>query len=74
MTSNGYFRGPAGTRYTYAEIADRIRREAPHTLGKHISVQLKAIGLYDEMLKGTTPCGLPFTFAEAADPGGTEGQ
>jgi hypothetical protein len=67
MTSDDYFRGPSGTRYTYAEIADRIRREAPHALGKHISVQLEAIGLLDEMTNGTTPCALPFTFAEAAE-------
>jgi hypothetical protein len=64
MTSDDYFRGPSGRRYGYAEIAGRIRREAPHTLGKHISVQLEAIGLLDEMMKGTTPCGLPFTFAD----------
>src|SRR5262249_6455961 len=62
-----YFRGPSGTRFTYAEIADRIRTEAPHTLGQHISVQLEAIGLYGELLNGTTPCGLPFTFADAAE-------
>jgi hypothetical protein len=66
MTSDDYFRGPSGTRYTYADIADRIRREAPQTLGKHIFVQLEAIGLLEEMQNGTTPCGLPFTFAEAA--------
>ena len=65
MTSDEYFRGASGTRYSYAEIADRIRKEAPHTLGKHISVQLEAIGLLDEMRNGTTPCGLPYTFAEA---------
>ncbi len=63
MTSNDYIRGPSGTRYSYAEIADRIRKEAPHTLGKHISVQLEAIGLLDETRNGTTPCGLPFSFA-----------
>jgi predicted RNA-binding Zn-ribbon protein involved in translation (DUF1610 family) len=61
-----YFRGASGRRYSYAEVADRIRKEAPQTLGQHISVQLQAIGLYDEMKNGTTPCGLPFTFAEAA--------
>jgi hypothetical protein len=64
MTSNGYFYGASGTRYAYDEIADRIRKEAPHTLGKHISEQLEAIGLHDEMMKGSTPCGLPFTFAD----------
>ena len=64
MTSNGYFIGACGTRYAYADIADRIRKEAPHTLGQHIFVQLEAIGLLEEMQNGTTPCGLPFTFAD----------
>jgi hypothetical protein len=62
-----YLCGLSGTRYTYAEIADRIRREAPQTLGQHIFAQLRAIGLYDEFMNGTTPYGLPFTFAEAAE-------
>ena len=64
MSNDAYFTGKSGTKYFYAEIADRIRKEAPHTLGKHISVQLAAIGLTDEMMNGTTPCGLPFTFAD----------
>jgi hypothetical protein len=64
MTSDHYFRGPTGTRYDFSEIADRIRREAPHTLGKHIFVQLEAIGLLREFQEGTTPCGLPRTFAD----------
>src|SRR6516225_842268 len=29
-----YFRGASGKRYSYADIAARIRREAPLTLGK----------------------------------------
>lgn len=66
MTYPGYFLGATGTRYEYADIAKRIREEAPQTLGKHISTQLEALGLLDEMQEGTTPCGLPFTFAEAA--------
>lgn len=61
-----YFCGPTGTRYSYVEVADRIRKEARHTLGKHIFVQLEAIGLLDEFQSGTTPCGLPSTFACAA--------
>lgn len=63
-----YFRGASGKRYTYAEIADCIRKEAPQTLGKHISVQLAAIGLLEEFQNGATPCGLPFTFAKADCP------
>ena len=67
MTSNGYFRGPTGTRYSYDQIASRIRTEAPHTLGKRIFVQLEAIGLLEEFQNGTTPCGLPSTFACATE-------
>jgi hypothetical protein len=61
-----YFRGPSGTRYAYSDIADRIRIEAPQTLGQHIFVQLEALGLLREFQDGTTPFGLPFTFADAA--------
>lgn len=64
----GYFLGGSGQRYAYAEIAARIRKEVPHTLGKHIFVQLEAIGLLDELTNGTTPCGLPLTFADAPRP------
>jgi hypothetical protein len=64
MNSDDYFRGASGTRYTFAEIAERVRRDAPQTLGKHIFEQLEAIGLLDELRNGTTPCGLPFTFAD----------
>jgi len=66
MTSDAYFTGASGTRYAYADLASRIRQEAPHTLGKHIFAQLEAIGLLEEMQRGTTPCALPFTFAEAS--------
>jgi hypothetical protein len=66
MTSHSYFVGASGKRYTYGDVADRIRKEAPHTLGKHIFEQLKAIGLHEEMQNGSTPCGLPYTFASEA--------
>jgi hypothetical protein len=64
MTTDGYFLGATGTRYDYSDIADRIRRDAPQTLGQHIFAQLEALGLLREFQEGTTPCGLPFTFAE----------
>ncbi len=64
MTTDGYFLGATGTRYDYSDIADRIRRDAPQTLGQHIFAQLEAIGLLRELQDGTTPCGLPFTFAD----------
>jgi hypothetical protein len=65
MRSEPCFYGGSGTRYTFAEVADRIRGEAPHTLGKHIFEQLDAIGLRREFDTGTTPHGLPYTFAAA---------
>jgi hypothetical protein len=74
VSEQPYFRGPTGTRYRYAEIAARIRTEARHTLGKHIFVQLRAIDLYDEFTNGTTPCSLPFTFADAEEPVDAERQ
>ena len=63
MTIDGYFIGKSGKRYAYADIAQLIRDKAPDTLGKHISIQLAAIGLLEEMEGGVTPCGLPFSFA-----------
>jgi hypothetical protein len=65
MSNDAYVTGKSGSIYNYAEIAARIRNDAPHTLGKHIFVQLEAIGLLEQMQNGTTPCFLPFTFAEA---------
>jgi hypothetical protein len=63
-----YFRGASGKRYPYPEIAERIRKEAPQTLGKPITVQLEAIGLLEEFQGGGTPYVLPSTFAEAETP------
>ena len=63
MTNDNYFIGKSGQRYRYADIAKLVYEKAPETLGKHISVQLAAIGLLEEMEGGVTPCGLPFTFA-----------
>ena len=65
MTNDNYFIGKTGQRYRYADIAKLVSEKAPETLGKHISVQLAAIGLLEEMRGGVTPCGLPFTFASA---------
>lgn len=63
MTIENYFIGKSGKRYAYDDIATLIREKAPETLGKHISIQLQAIGLLEEMEGGSTPCGLPFSFA-----------
>ena len=60
MTIDGYFIGKSGKRYRYSHIAKLVYEKAPETLGKHISVQLAAIGLLEEMEGGVTPCGLPF--------------
>ncbi len=58
-----YWRGEDGTVYTFADMELMVREQAPETLGEHISVQLEALGLYEQMRLGTTPCALPFTFA-----------
>lgn len=63
MTNDDFFIGKSGQRYRYADIGRLIREKAPETLGKHIFVQLAAIGLLEEMAGGVTPCGLPYTFA-----------
>jgi hypothetical protein len=63
MTIDGYFIGKSGKHYRYADIAKLVCEKAPETLGKHIFVQLAALGLLEEMGGGVTPCGLPFTFA-----------
>ena len=66
MTNDDFFIGKSGRRYRYADIATLVREKAPETLGKHIFVQLAALGLLEEMQGGVTPCGLPFTFASKA--------
>ena len=63
MTNDHYFIAKSGQRYRYADIAALVREKAPETLGKHIFIQLAALGLLEEMEGGGTPCGLPFTFA-----------
>jgi len=63
MANENYFIGKSGQRYRYDDIATLVREKAPETLGKHIFVQLAALGLLEEMQGGITPCGLPFTFA-----------
>lgn len=68
MTIDGYFIGKSGKRYRYADITILVRDKAPETVGKHIRVQLAAIGLLEEMEGGVTPCGLPFTFAPEPEP------
>ncbi len=68
MTNDDYFIGQSSQRYRYADIARLICEKAPETMGKHIFVQLAALGLLKEMQGGVTPCGLPFTFAPKARP------
>src|SRR4051794_31911223 len=64
MDRDAYFTGTSSKRYTFAEIAARVRTDAPQTLGRHIFVQLEALGLLEEFQHGTTPWLLPTTFAE----------
>mgnify|MGYP000978259722 CR=1 FL=1 len=67
MKTGNYFIGASGGRYFYSDIAARVCTEVPHTRGKHIFVQLDALGLRQEFNDGLTPCGLPYTFVEAQE-------
>lgn len=59
-----YIRSENGDKLYYSQIADRIRRDAPETLGEHIAVQLRAVRLDSVMHRGSTPFPLPYTFAD----------
>ena len=62
MTTGQYFIGKSSKVYTYEDIANLIKRRAPHAAGMHIFEQLKAINLLSELEGGVTPCELPFSF------------
>lgn len=69
----GYFIGvtKSGKRLAYDFGAIRrylSDRGMIEQRGRHISGQLEALGLYEDMLRGETPSMLPFTFW--ADPEG----
>tara|TARA_R110000751_G_scaffold19200_2_gene57675 strand:+ start:687 stop:929 length:243 start_codon:yes stop_codon:yes gene_type:complete len=51
--------------YTFREVGDLVRSRAPETMGKHIFVQLDALGLREAFDRADTPYSLPYTFAEA---------
>ena len=59
-----YITTATGERITFAEIAERVRREAPGKTGRHIFEQLDAIGLRETFDRASTPFGLPYSFVE----------
>jgi hypothetical protein len=59
-----YFRTQTGRKVLYKDIAQAIETLHPRYRGKHIFEQLEALGLYGEFRRGTTPCGLPYSFSE----------
>lgn len=63
MRDEPYFTGQSGQKFYYRDIADRVRIEAPEAVAKHISEQLEALGLYEEMMGGNTPFCLPYSFS-----------
>lgn len=65
-TRSGYYYDGEGEILYFADIAGRIYRDFPCLVGRHISVQLKALGLYESFKKGQTVCGLPFSFTDEA--------
>ena len=58
------FIGPSGTVYDAGALGCAIRERHPALIVEHIGVQLEALGLSDEIARGTTPYPLPFSFAE----------
>lgn len=59
-----YYIKADGTKRTFAEISQRIEHAFPDLVGKHIFVQLDALGLREEFRLGETPRGLPYSFSE----------
>jgi hypothetical protein len=59
-----YFITEDGVKIFYHEIAGRIAVCHPHLVGKHIFVQLEALGLLQQLHKGESPHSLPYSFSE----------
>jgi len=59
-----YFRTETGRKVYYRDIAQAIDTLHPQQRNKHIFQQLEVLGLYSEFRRGTTPCGLPYSFSE----------
>lgn len=57
-----YFTGKHGCRVHYVDIARDIAERYPEHRGKHIFIQIEALGLWDEFQGGETPHGLPYSF------------
>lgn len=63
---SGYFCAPDGRHIYFADIDNAIEALHPSARGKHIFVQLEALNLRKVFDKGSSPCGLPFTFTGCA--------
>ena len=59
-----YFIGASGGKHYYVAIAALIRALHPELRGEHITEQLLALGLHNEIMNGTTPYMLPYSFTE----------
>lgn len=59
-----YFRGPTGAKHFYTGIAEAIKYVAPELRGKHIYEQLERLDLLEDLTKGSTPFGLPYSFSD----------
>lgn len=62
-----YYYDGCRNKIEYKTIANSIHDLHPHLRGQHIFAQLVALGLYEGFSKGTTPCGLPYSFTEYED-------
>ena len=59
---SGYFTRQDGVMIFYEDIAQAIKTLHPELVGKHIFAQLNALGLWEAMQDGSTPCMLPYSF------------
>ena len=60
----GYFVGGNGLAYDFGRIKQELKNMMGYPKGAHISVQLEFLGLTKEFETGSSPCELPYTFAE----------
>jgi hypothetical protein len=59
-----YFRTKAGVKVTYESIAEAVKARCPELRGRHIFEQLEGLGMLDDLMKGESPCGLPYSFSD----------
>lgn len=65
--NRGYFTRNDHRMIFYEDISRAIQTLHPELVGKHIFVQLEALGLYEDFMTGSTPCQLSYSFSGAEE-------